>query len=72
VRVNGRARRLQLATRRFDLAGGITAAISIRMGSRSRRVVKKLRRVAILATVRARDQAGNARTVRRSLRLLSA
>ena len=70
VRINANARRrLELARRNFNLDGGETTSVRVRLGSRSRRVVNKLRRVSVVAIVEARDQAGNARTVQRSLRL---
>jgi hypothetical protein len=72
VRASGAARKLKLGSARFRLAGGQNARVKIRLSRRSKRLVKRLRRVRVVALVTAQDAAGNRTTARKILTLRAA
>jgi VCBS repeat protein len=69
VQVRAGKRKVKLGTGSFRIAGGKSGAVKLRLSSKNRALVKRLRRVRVLVTIDARDQVGNARTSRQSLTL---
>ena len=55
-----RKRKLKLGKGSFTLAGGGKAKVQVRLSAKSKRLVKKLKKIRVLAVVDARDGAGNA------------
>jgi hypothetical protein len=76
VRVSGvgisrrlRKRKLKLGKSSFRVAGGRSAVVRIRVSKENQRLVRKLKKVRVLAIIVARDQAENAQTTKRRLTL---
>jgi hypothetical protein len=64
-------RKVRLGKASFQIAGGKTETVEIRLSRKNRRLLARLERVRVLATVRARDQAGNTATRTRTLTLIA-
>jgi hypothetical protein len=62
-----RKRRVKLGQSSFRIAGGKTALVKVRLGVSSQRLLRKLRKLRVVATIEARDQTGNARTTKVTL-----
>jgi hypothetical protein len=77
VPATGGARRLApkrpmtLGRRSFELRGGTSGAVRVRLSPKSRRLIRKLRRLRVFVFVDAHDGAGNATTARSALTLKS-
>jgi Tol biopolymer transport system component len=70
VRVTPRRRRtVTLGTASFRIPAGRTAPVTVRLSRANRRLLARLRRVRVAASVRAVDQAGHAGTARATLLL---
>jgi hypothetical protein len=64
-----RRRRVKLGQSSFQIAGGGNARVKVRLSKKSRRLVKRLKKIRVAATIEARDHAGNAVTTKRTLTL---
>lgn len=60
---------LRVGARRFAVAAGATQTLAIRVATRVRRVLRRVRRLRVLATARSIDAAGNEATVTARFRL---
>lgn len=70
TRVGGRRKRVfKLGVRSFRVPGGRTGVVKVRVSRNAQAVLRRLRRVRIVATVTTREQTGKRRTDRRSLTL---
>ncbi len=72
--VNRAAKRqkVKLGKTSFRIAGGRAVAVEVRLSRKNQRLVRKLKRITTVAIVYARDQAGNATTIKRTVTLTSA
>jgi hypothetical protein len=59
-----RKKRIKLGQSSFRIAGGRTALLRVRLTASSQRLLRRLRKIRVLATIDARDETGNARTTR--------
>jgi hypothetical protein len=65
-----KAKRLKLGSARYDIAGNKTGKVSIKLSRKARRLVTRLRKLAVNVTVTGSDTAGNrGKTVKRKLTL---
>jgi hypothetical protein len=62
-------RKLRLGSSTFKLGGGKSSRITLKVSSKNRRLVSRLRRVKVLVTVTARDAAGNIQVSTKKLTL---
>jgi PKD repeat protein len=60
---------LALGSASFTVAGGRTAAVTLKLSAAGRRLLARAKRLKVVLTVLARDAAGNRTTVRRTLTL---
>jgi hypothetical protein len=67
-----RKRTVKLGKSSFRVAGGRSAAVKVRLSKKSQQLVRRLEKLRVLATVNARDQAGNAQTTKKPLVLKAA
>jgi hypothetical protein len=70
-RLSGRSakrRRITLKGRRFEAAGNATRTVRLKLPKSLRRALQRRRKLALRITATLRDPAGNARTVRKTLR----
>jgi hypothetical protein len=65
-----KARKLKLASRRFNIAGGKTTTVTLKLSKRARRLLARKHSLKVVASATGRDSAGNrAKTARRTLTL---
>ena len=69
VQARAGKRKVKLGKAQFRIAGGKNGAVKLRLSKRNRALVKRLRKVRVLARINARDQVGNAKTTTVSLTL---
>jgi hypothetical protein len=69
VRASAKKRIVTLGKARLKVGAGKTATVKVKLSSRNRKLVRRLRRLKVKVTVRARDQARNARTSVKTLTL---
>ncbi len=62
-------RSVRLGKVSFRIAGGKTATVKVRLSKKCQRLVKKVRRLTMVAIVYASDRAGNAKTTKKTLTL---
>jgi hypothetical protein len=67
-----RKRKVTLGRSAFRIPGGQSLRMKVRLSKRNLRLIRKLRKVRVLAIINARDQAGNAQTTRQTLILKAA
>jgi hypothetical protein len=60
-------RKVRLGSASFRIGGGKTAGVKVRLTKRNQRLLKKLRKARVRATINARDAAGNAATRNQTL-----
>jgi VCBS repeat protein/FG-GAP repeat protein len=60
-------RRVKLGRGSFRVGGGKSAAVKLRLSKKTQRLVRKLKKVRVVAVIDARDHAGNARTTKQAL-----
>jgi predicted NUDIX family NTP pyrophosphohydrolase len=68
-RARSRLRRVKLGESSFRIAGGQSAKVNVRVSKRRQRLVRRLKKLRVVATITARDQAGNAQTTKKTLTL---
>jgi hypothetical protein len=66
-----RKRKVKLGKASFQVGGGKTKTVSVRLSKKNRRLLIRLRKLKVLATVQARDPAGNSDSSRKTLTLTS-
>jgi VCBS repeat protein/Big-like domain-containing protein len=71
-RAAARKRKVTLGRSAFRIPGGQSLRVKVRLSKRNLRLIRKLRKVRVLAIINARDQAGNAQTTRQTLILKAA
>ena len=62
-------RRLKLGSSFFRVAGGASLSVKVRPSKKNQRLLRKLKKLAVVVIVNARDQAGNAKTTKKGLTL---
>jgi hypothetical protein len=62
-------RKVKLGRSSFRIGGGKSGSVELRLSKKNRKIVKKLRKVRVLVVINARDQVGNARTIKTILAL---
>jgi hypothetical protein len=68
VRVSAR-RKVRLGRTSFQVDGGETATVSVRLSRKHLRLVRKLKRVRVILTITARDDSGNSRSSKKTMTL---
>jgi hypothetical protein len=69
VRASAKRKIVTLGKARLRIRAGRTVKVNVKLSSRNRKLVRRLRRLKVKVTVRAKDQAQNTRTTTRSLTL---
>jgi outer membrane protein assembly factor BamB len=69
VRVLAKKKIVTLGTARLKVGAGKTVKVKVKLSSKNRTLVRRLKRLKVTVTVLARDQAQNARTITKTLKL---